>query len=733
MINKRGILLLSVFAIVLTGFGTDLAVGEEPRVRASFGKQGLTSLKRAGTSLLANGTPQVNRVILEKKTRNDEGVNEYAFETIEDADPDVTFKRSKNRLTYGYNWGTVSFTYREGSDRLELTTTIRNTSDWTVAMFDVTPFRLSLPEKLNQPKDWNRVAKMPGEFNVVEATYGDRKLLLCGETVMPLHLGFGKPRNGDKELPVTLRGNVNILESGGVTYHHYGLPRVASGETLKMRMSLRFTKADQDTFDVASDMVQAFRTYHRPALKWTDRRPIGAIFLPSGRGPANNPRNWFKEEDLDVRTKEGKKKLREKFMKFAERSVSTLKKTNAQGMVLWNPEGGENPHPVTYIGDPRMVKKVAPELTDVYPDFFQKFRDAGLRTGVCIRPSQTYMTLFEQAVDGDVTSRWSVQQFPQWLVVDLGENRKIDRTELVCFNDRAYRFKIEAKPENGAYSTIVDRTDNTTPGTVDEPITDTFDPVKARYLKLTVTGVHEYDGSWCSILEFRAFSGDSKNLALNRAQDCSRRFGRTVGGHEYHYNPERNPLNDDFSDVRPDGVPAKRFFPIVERMSRKIDWAKEHWGCTLFYIDTNGVKRPVGEKQKIKWSLLGPLVWRDLQKRHPDVLLIPEFAKTPGQMAYTSTYLQPPYSSATLKDRWRKILPGVFGVSYTVNLKKEKWKKKRDELLKGIRAGDSMFFRGWFGDQYNSMINKLYDEVYQQDAINPGLPETYLNQSRKQK
>ena len=47
-------------------------------------------------------------------------------------------------------------------------------------------------------------------------------------------------------------------------------------------------------------------------------------------------------------------------------------------------------HALNYIGEPRMVKVLAPEVEHSYPEFFQTFLDAGLCTGCCLRPTQVY-------------------------------------------------------------------------------------------------------------------------------------------------------------------------------------------------------------------------------------------------------------------------------------------------------------------------------------------------------
>lgn len=118
------------------------------------------------------------------------------------------------------------------------------------------------------------------------------------------------------------------------------------------------------------------------------------------------------------------------------------------------------------------------------------------------------------AIDGTTDTRWSAPDFPQWLEVDLGEIKSINKTELVTFQDRAYHFIVESKVAvDGAYAQIVDRSANATPGKVDTPITDTFDPVDARFVKLTITGAAVYTGVWSSILEFRVFGALDETVA----------------------------------------------------------------------------------------------------------------------------------------------------------------------------------------------------------------------------
>lgn len=118
-------------------------------------------------------------------------------------------------------------------------------------------------------------------------------------------------------------------------------------------------------------------------------------------------------------------------------------------------------------------------------------------------------------VDGDTNTRWSASVYPQWVEVDLGAEYSINKTEVVCYSDRAYQYKVEAKATaGGAFTQVVNRTTNTTPGTVAAPLTNTFTAMNARYVRITVTGCSGYTGTWASISEFRVFGVAPAALTL---------------------------------------------------------------------------------------------------------------------------------------------------------------------------------------------------------------------------
>jgi hypothetical protein len=106
-----------------------------------------------------------------------------------------------------------------------------------------------------------------------------------------------------------------------------------------------------------------------------------------------------------------------------------------------------------------------------------------------------------RVVDGDVTTRWSANTFPQSVTVDLGSVQTVAGTMVVPYRDRAYRYRILSSTDRVTWRLLVDRSTNTTRGS--QPLD--VAPVQARYVRLTVVGVYADPTTWVSIQEFEVF------------------------------------------------------------------------------------------------------------------------------------------------------------------------------------------------------------------------------------
>lgn len=122
---------------------------------------------------------------------------------------------------------------------------------------------------------------------------------------------------------------------------------------------------------------------------WPDHRPIGAVFLASDSHVSTaNPRGWFNGMNVDVTGPGGQERFKRELMQYADISITNLQRLGAQGVIVWDVEGEQFPHKISFIGDPRLTARLAPEMAPVVGEFFKRFRDAGLKVGVTIRPQQ---------------------------------------------------------------------------------------------------------------------------------------------------------------------------------------------------------------------------------------------------------------------------------------------------------------------------------------------------------
>lgn len=108
--------------------------------------------------------------------------------------------------------------------------------------------------------------------------------------------------------------------------------------------------------------------------------------------------------------------------------------------------------------------------------------------------------------DGNMTNRWAAvtNTYPQWWKVDLGSSMPITKLESYWYNSttypRYYGYKIEGSNDDVTYTTILDKTSNTTQGTTTDTFTGTY-----RYVRVTVTG-SSYSGGSASAYEFKVYN-----------------------------------------------------------------------------------------------------------------------------------------------------------------------------------------------------------------------------------
>ena len=301
-----------------------------------------------------------------------------------------SWDEANQTLTLAYNWGRVMCRYETLSDRLNLNITVANDGQQTLAGVNLFPLAVQFrgfPDGFdaNTPHvnfNLDGPTVQSADFDAGRLTIVNR------EVTKPLAVGLISTNDTGK----TFRYNVYI-GSAPLWYQPDNWPKftrpIAPGARDEYQISLRFSARGDE--NAGADVLRDFAKAYPTTLNWPDRRPIGALFLSSSlvNQPPNNLRGWFyNDKSIDLQSAEGRAQFRERVLDFARESVKELKNVGAQGMITWDIEGQQYPHATSYIGDPRLLSRLAPEMEPVADDYFQVFKDAGLKVGVCVRPQQ---------------------------------------------------------------------------------------------------------------------------------------------------------------------------------------------------------------------------------------------------------------------------------------------------------------------------------------------------------
>ena len=319
--------------------------------------------------------------------------------------PSPTPTKKTDTVDLTYPWGRISCAYGKQDDRLTMRLEVSNTTSKPLNELSLRLMELNFP---SIPHGGTLEAGMFGfGFKGHEFRLGEGHLSIPSVAdprfVVPIvgvDYGTGSLNfcSDDVESAVNVPYSTNF--PARTSYPFIVTCRdIKPGTTEIVNVSLRFGPAGAGIQDLSGDVLERYAGKYPFQVDWKDRRPIGAIFLAGPQiNVANNPRRWIMNfGEIDVTNDQGKAAFRAALLKLADNSVQVLKDTGAQGMITWDPEGEEFSGDC-YYGDPRLVPTLAPEMEfkndgakSAIDEYFEKFRAAGLKVGVCLRPQQISM------------------------------------------------------------------------------------------------------------------------------------------------------------------------------------------------------------------------------------------------------------------------------------------------------------------------------------------------------
>ncbi len=459
----------------------------------------------------------------------------------------TAFAGPAKKLSVKYVWGELTIKYLPQADRLDAVVNVTNRSADILSELDLVVFRLHLGTEaalppvgeaiyFGQAAPIQRQNSLSGPLILPLTAAGCTVVACSPETVKPLTLAWERSAGKDKSTCWTLQ-----LHVGGdqLVYDKlYDTRPIPPGGSDTYQVSLRFGPAG-DAIAPANDICAAYAKAHPMVLSWPDRRPIVRTFIGDSFSAANgNAVPWatlIGDQPAPAVSTEVQAAFRKLVMASAENDIKSAQEGDAQGIVVWNVEGNGLPARwLQYVGDPHMIETLAPAMNECADEYFRKFKEAGLRTGICLRPT----------------------------IVRKGRD-----------------------PDNGK-PTILQGND------------------------------------------------------LTRS--------------------------------------------VVEIIAEKVQYAKRRWGCTLFYVDSDGLDLPLPNDPKKKiWALMNADQWDELARRFPDALFIPEHSYL---RCYTST------AAYDQMDMWAGITPPLAKRTWPAAFKclvlDSPCTRQYDKMVAAFRNGD---------------------------------------------
>lgn len=183
--------------------------------------------------------------------------------------------------------------------------------------------------------------------------------------------------------------------------------------------------------------------------------------------------------------------------------------------------------------------------------------------------------------------------------------------------------------------------------------------------------------------------------------------------------PEMEPVADEYFEIFADadlrtGVTIRPQIPVrsayadgvrqsgaadpFEALDAKVSYAKERWGCTLFYVDSNGDPNVP----------LPAEVFVRLSKKHPDILLIPEHENAQYYTASAPYRCYGNLKQLGTPETVRRIYPQAFSCVAVAHADPA---PVEEQLREDVRRGDILIINSWYRWEGIETLKRIYREA----------------------
>jgi len=158
------------------------------------------------------------------------------------------------------------------------------------------------------------------------------------------------------------------------------------GGTWATTLWFKFAATQASEQSMTTDAVLAYRSSYPYVQNYPDRRAWAEWYTADHvNATSSNPRGYWQDSALDAGDPVA-------FEAAMQAKLNGLLSTMAaltpkpQGVIIWDIEGQEFDHAMTYIGDPSLMPTISPEMDAVADSIVNQIKDAGYKVGFTLRP-----------------------------------------------------------------------------------------------------------------------------------------------------------------------------------------------------------------------------------------------------------------------------------------------------------------------------------------------------------
>ncbi len=315
------------------------------KTKVTFDDKRLSSIQVEGKERLISGTPSIWRM----KTLSGAVLPMKLLSS--------TFDQAARKFTATYPWGSVVSTYATLPQGLRIRTVISNTSRETITELGFNMISLiGLGDKQKLGRPTFGVEGPP----LIQAAGADGSLVYALEANdKPLMLELEAATDGHTKAAV-VNCHVNLGGERVIVDNVTPARPIAPEAQDEFAVEVRLGGVGSSPLDLAQDFIIAYRHAHPPLLSWPDRRPILRLFFNGGL-PREQAIANLKDPD-NAKPPAPDANYQAFVLARMKGLVEAAKVVNAQGVILWDLEGETFPHATTYIGDPRLIRLLNPQM-----------------------------------------------------------------------------------------------------------------------------------------------------------------------------------------------------------------------------------------------------------------------------------------------------------------------------------------------------------------------------------